>query len=92
VIVHRMRDTNEAFWSLLERLCPPQQVWRSQPAEAAMLDELLLPSWDTLPPEFRAARAHHVGIDPAHPPLGLLASMRAAASAEGGAPPVVVVL
>ncbi len=87
-----MRDTNEAFWSLLERLCPPQQVWRSQPAEAAMLDELLLPSWDTLPPEFRAARAHHVGIDPAHPPLGLLASMRAAASAEGGAPPVVVVL
>lgn len=50
-----------------------------------MLDELLLPSWATLPPAFRGARAHHVGIDPARPPLDLLGSMRTATRAGGGA-------
>ena len=63
-----------------------RQVWRAQPAEREALIRMLRPPWDTLPPEFQAARAHHIGVNPQYPPLDLLGCMRAAADRSGGTP------
>lgn len=63
-----------------------RQVWRAQPAEREALVRMLRPPWGTLPPEFQAARAHHIGVNPQHPPLDLLGAMRAAVDRYGGTP------
>lgn len=63
-----------------------RQVWRAQPAEREALIQMLRPPWATLPPEFQAAHAHHIGVNPQHPPLDLLGAMRAAVDRNSGMP------
>ena len=53
---------------------------------------MLRPPWDTLPPAFQAARAHHIGVNPQHPPLDLLGAMRAAVDRNGGMPTAIMQL
>lgn len=58
-------------------------------------DELyaqLRPRWEQLPAPLQAGRAYHLGIHAAHPPMTLLAALRAAAHAHGGACPPTLLL
>ncbi|KAK9837450.1 hypothetical protein WJX81_003617 [Elliptochloris bilobata] len=83
LLMHSQQRTLRA-WQLFEEDCLRTQVWRAQPAELVVLVQMLRPPWDTLPPEFQAARAHHIGVNPQRPPLDLLGCMRAAVDRNGG--------
>ncbi len=41
--------------------------------------------YDTMPPAFQRSSNYHLGIHPLHPPMRLLAALRAAAHSNGGA-------
>lgn len=58
------------------------QVWRVP--ECAELYQQLRPRFDELPTHFQSSTHYHLGIHAAHPPMKLLAALRAAAHNRGG--------
>lgn len=48
------------------------------------LYQQLRPTFEQLPPHFQSSKHYHLGIHATHPPMKLLAALRAAAHSNGG--------
>lgn len=82
-LVLHPRPTPRA-WQVFEEWGRRTQVWRGRDDPCDELYNMLRPRYDTMPPAFQRSSNYHLGIHPLHPPMRLLAALRAAAHSNGG--------